>query len=103
MQKVTPHKFARYEALIKRHARRRQYEAMYGRSLAVVPAFAIGTAAATNWTAEGLQWWKHVEYLASDELDGREPGTAGYEKAANYVAGQFEEAGLKPGGSGKYF
>ncbi len=76
---------------------------MYGRSLAVVLIFGIGAAAAANWEAAGKEWWKHVEYLASDELEGREPGTAGYEKAADYVAAQFEQAGLKPAGSEKYF
>ena len=34
---------------------------------------------------------------------GREPGSPGYEKAADYVAGQFKEAGLRPAGSGSYF
>ena len=29
---------------------------------------------------------KHVGYLASDELEGRRPGTAGADKAADYLA-----------------
>ncbi len=46
----------------------------------------------------------HVKYLASDELAGRKPGTAGIEKAAEYIARQFADAGLKPGGeNGTYF
>jgi hypothetical protein len=76
---------------------------MCGRSLAVVLIFGVAAAAATNWESAGKEWWKHVEYLASDELEGRDPGTAGYEKAANYVAIQFEQAGLKPAGSENYF
>src|SRR5215475_189301 len=32
---------------------------------------------------------KHVSYLASDELEGRRPGTAGAEKAADYIAEEF--------------
>ena len=59
--------------------------------------------AATDWTAAGRQWWQHVEFLASDQLEGRELGSAGYDKAADYVAAQFERAGLKPGGQGNYF
>ena len=39
---------------------------------------------------------KHVEYLASDQLQGRGLGSEGIEKAAEYIAAQFEEAGLKP-------
>ncbi|MGH9936472.1 MAG: hypothetical protein ACREAM_09510, partial [Blastocatellia bacterium] len=32
---------------------------------------------------------RHVGYLASDELDGRRPGTAGADKAADYLAEEF--------------
>ena len=63
----------------------------------------VVAAAATDWMAAGQQWWKHVEFLASDQLEGRELGSAGYDKAADYVAAQFERAGLKPGGQGNYF
>ena len=34
-------------------------------------------------------------YLASDELAGRKPFTQGIEKAANFIAGEFEKAGLQ--------
>lgn len=64
---------------------------------------ALAGAAATNWDAAGRAWWKHVEYLASDQLEGRNVGSPGYEKAAAYVAAQFEQAGLKPGGADGYF
>ncbi len=37
---------------------------------------------------------KHVTRLASDDLDGRKPGTAGADKAARYIADQFNEYGL---------
>jgi Zn-dependent M28 family amino/carboxypeptidase len=46
----------------------------------------------------------HVEFLADDLLRGRQPGTAGYEIAAAYVASQFRQMGLVPAGTGgKYF
>lgn len=67
----------------------------------ILIAFFLITAcagASIDWSAAGKQWWKHIEYLASDELQGREPGSPGYKKAADYVAAQFEEAGLDPGG-----
>jgi Peptidase family M28 len=48
-------------------------------------------------------WWKHIEFLASDQLEGRETGSEGYRKAAEYVAGFFKRAGLKPGGTNGYF
>ena len=43
---------------------------------------------------------KHVEYLASDDLEGRRPGTPGGQKAGDYIAARFAEYGLQPAGSG---
>src|SRR5262245_15349312 len=40
----------------------------------------------------------HIKFLASDELEGRDSGSAGLERAADYIAGQFASAGLVPGG-----
>ena len=37
----------------------------------------------------------HMRFLASDLLEGREPGTRGFDVAAEYVAAQFESIGLK--------
>ncbi|WP_237068074.1 M28 family metallopeptidase [Microbulbifer guangxiensis] len=48
-------------------------------------------------SAENMR--KHVETLAADELGGRRTGTEGYNRAAEYVAGQFEAMGLEPAGS----
>jgi Zn-dependent M28 family amino/carboxypeptidase len=46
----------------------------------------------------------HVRFLASDLLEGRGPGTRGDDLAMNYIAAQFEAAGLKPDGDhGTYF
>lgn len=39
---------------------------------------------------------KHVEYLASEELEGRLTGTPGSRKAADYIAGRLESWGAKP-------
>jgi Zn-dependent M28 family amino/carboxypeptidase len=52
--------------------------------------------------SEGKRWWSHVEYLAADALEGREVGTAGFEKAAAYVEAQFKAIGLKTGGVSGY-
>lgn len=38
-----------------------------------------------------------VRYLASDELEGRGPGTSGIHKAAEYIRQEFQEAGLESG------
>ena len=47
---------------------------------------------------------RHLTILSSDEFEGRETGTAGEEKARNYIAGIFESYGLPPvGDNGTYF
>src|SRR5689334_400709 len=47
---------------------------------------------------------KDLTYLASDELEGRGITTRGINLAADYIAGEFKKAGLKPAGeSGSYF
>src|SRR5262249_22039265 len=53
--------------------------------------------------APAASWWEHMQVLASDELEGRLPGTLGHRKAVQYVAGQFRQAKLKSAGSGGYF
>src|SRR5207248_423448 len=42
----------------------------------------------------------HDQFLASDLLEGRGPGTRGDEIAQQYIAAQFESYGLKPAGDG---
>ena len=47
---------------------------------------------------------EHVYFLASDELQGRETGTEGNKKAAEYIASQFASYGIPPiPGDGDYF
>jgi CubicO group peptidase (beta-lactamase class C family) len=64
------------------------------------------TASATSQTtpasAAADRWWAHVKVLADDRLEGRDTGSAGHRKAAEYVASAFERAGLKPGGVNGY-
>ena len=50
--------------------------------------------------SEFEKYKKHVVTLASDEFEGRAPGTAGGEKTKNYIASHFESLGLSSfGGS----
>jgi Zn-dependent M28 family amino/carboxypeptidase len=44
-------------------------------------------------------WWDHVEFLAADEMRGRETGSPEHRKAANYVADQLTRAGVQPAGT----
>jgi Zn-dependent M28 family amino/carboxypeptidase len=41
----------------------------------------------------------HINYLASDQLEGRRAGTKGEELAHNYITAQFSQMGLQPKGN----
>src|SRR5512144_2336502 len=50
------------------------------------------------------EYFEHVKFLASDQLEGRGTGSRGIDLAAGYIAGQFAAIGLRPGGDqGGYF
>ncbi|MGE0464004.1 MAG: M28 family metallopeptidase [Vicinamibacterales bacterium] len=48
------------------------------------------------------RWFAHVEMLATDSMRGRETGSPEHRKAADYVADQFQKAGLEPAGTAGY-
>jgi hypothetical protein len=84
--------------------RRRPGAARYVRALIVTVSFLLaGTSsaapvgnAADDLLAQRLE--AHINFLASDLLRGRQPGTPGYDIAAAYVASQFAQSGLAPAG-----
>ncbi|WP_214000664.1 M28 family metallopeptidase [Arsukibacterium sp.] len=46
----------------------------------------------------------HLQFLASDELEGRDTGSRGHQIASNYIASQFQALGLAPAGdNNSYF
>jgi hypothetical protein len=53
--------------------------------------------------APGDRWWADVKALASDGMEGRQTGSDGYRRAAQYVAEQFERLELQPAGTERYF
>ena len=59
----------------------------------------------TDLTTGGIpQLQLDIRFLASDELEGRDTGTPGEAKAAQYIVDRFEKLGLAPGGvDGTYF
>ena len=65
-------------------------------SLLAASLFVYLTAAVAD------RWWSHVTFLADDRLEGRDTGSAGHRKAAEYVAAEFKRAGLEPGGTNGY-
>ena len=54
-----------------------------------------------NINAERLT--ENVKILASDEFEGRAPGTAGDKKTIEFLKQKFKELGLKPGNGDSYF
>src|SRR6516165_5525709 len=62
--------------------------------------FATILAAAAGY--DGKRSWSYVEFLASDQLEGRNTGSEGHRKAAEYVASQFDRDGLRPAGERGY-
>ncbi len=53
-------------------------------------------------TTLGQRWWSHVQLLADDRMEGRETGSPGYTRAAEYVSQQFRALGLQPAGVSGY-
>src|SRR5271167_3450895 len=53
--------------------------------------------------ADTRAWWHTTEALASDSMEGRDTGSAAYQRAAEYVADRFRQAGLKPAGDDHTF
>src|SRR5438128_5843128 len=61
----------------------------------VVAAAQIGVRGDENTSK---RWFAHVEALANDGMEGRNTGSPAHKRAAEYVAGQFQKAGLEPAG-----
>jgi Zn-dependent M28 family amino/carboxypeptidase len=73
--------------------------------------FAATSALATSLLAappapshfDGKTWWKHVQVLADDNMEGRETGSPGLRKAEAYIVDQLTKAGLQPAGSNGFY
>jgi Zn-dependent M28 family amino/carboxypeptidase len=73
-------------------------------ALALLPAACGGTPPApvapptvAPPAIDGNTVLAHTKVLASDEYEGRAPGTKGEELTVDYITDQFKKAGLKPG------
>ncbi|MEA3051624.1 MAG: hypothetical protein QOG72_527 [Sphingomonadales bacterium] len=64
--------------------------------VALILAVLAFPAAAQSISPEALR--RHIDILASDAFEGREPGTEGEKKAIAYIAGQMQGLGLEPAG-----
>jgi len=61
------------------------------------PSFDSAVAVTAAATIEGANLMKHVGTLASDEYEGRSPGTRGEQRTVDYLEGEFKRLGLEPG------
>jgi Zn-dependent M28 family amino/carboxypeptidase len=70
------------------------------RMILVLVACAAATAAGPATSAPDIQaarMLNHVKMLASDEFEGRQPGTPGEDKTVAYLEAAFKKMGLEPG------
>jgi Zn-dependent M28 family amino/carboxypeptidase len=65
---------------------------------AAFAAIAAAAAVTIGVRADEPRWWSHVQALANDGMEGRNTGSPGHKRAAGYVAGIFQKAGLVPAG-----
>jgi Zn-dependent M28 family amino/carboxypeptidase len=72
----------------------------------ILPLLAATFTLATSLSAappaashfDGKSWWRHVQVLADDNMEGRETGSPGLRKAEAYVVDQLKRDGLQPAG-----
>lgn len=78
------------------------------RPLALIPLALLAACQTTRVADTGADpsvatMRRVVERLASDEFEGRAPGTVGEEKTAQLLVSEFTRAGLQPGNNGSFF
>ncbi len=69
--------------------------------IALVMLIAAQTSNSSNF--DGKSWWEYVKVLASDDMEGRETGSAGLRKASTYVVEQLKKSGLEPAGTDGFY
>jgi hypothetical protein len=73
-------------------------------AIALAFAATAAPAAPVIQDADTQAWWALTSALSGDDMEGRDTGSAAYERAAHYVADQYAKAGLKPAGdNGTWF
>ena len=70
---------------------------------AVAPVDTPTSTHAFNADINEADYAELVKTLASDEFEGRGPGTQGEDKTVEYIKAQFERLGLQPGNKGDWF
>jgi len=70
--------------------------------LAALTVVACGRAELELPPLDAAVYEQHIVALASDEFEGRKPGTAGERKTLDYLVKEFSALGLKPGNGESY-
>ncbi|MGO4222206.1 M28 family metallopeptidase [Lysobacter sp. TAF61] len=73
--------------------------------LAAAPSAApadVGSSHAFGDSINAADFAEHVKTLASDEFEGRAPGSPGEDKTVAYLEAQFKRIGLQPGNGDSY-
>lgn len=68
------------------------------RAVRLGAALLAGQAVLAGCASPSRNYQDHVNYLASDELEGRGVGSKGLDRAADYIVDEFKRAGLAGGG-----
>src|SRR4051794_29531986 len=66
-------------------------------------AAALASAAPGPADPDTKAWWATTAELSNDRMEGRDTGSAAYDRAADLVARRFAAAGLKPLGENGSF
>ena len=72
-------------------------------AVALVAVFGLGLQGADAPAISTDNLRTHLQFLSSDEMRGRANGSPELERAAEYIAQQFESAGLRPAGVDGWF
>jgi Zn-dependent M28 family amino/carboxypeptidase len=67
----------------------------------LIAFFAFAQQAPTHF--DGKTWWDYVKVLADDNMEGRETGSPGLQRAEAYVVDQLKLAGLQPAGTDGFY
>jgi hypothetical protein len=72
------------------------------RLMTACAALAVSACASVSEApdAQTAAWWATTAALSGDDMEGRDTGSPGYDRAAAYVADRFQRAGLQPAGEG---
>jgi Zn-dependent M28 family amino/carboxypeptidase len=52
---------------------------------------------------DGKTWWDYVKVLADDNMEGRETGSAGLQRAEAFVVDQLKKDGVEPAGTDGFY